>query len=353
MTRIEIETPALLVDLDRMEANIERMAAFFRGVPAKLQPHFKNHKSPALADRQLQAGAIGLTCATIHEVDCLVRHGVKSLLLANEIVDPLKIRRLVELSRQSDVIVCVDNEAVVAEMGRASRESQTPLSVVVDVNVGMNRCGVPPGEPSVRMARLAVESGLRFRGLMGYEGHIAHQMPGHEKEQAVAAAMLPLVETKAAIERSGLPVEMVTVGGTGTTFITGRHPGVTELQSGSYLLMDCNYRQCCAEFDLTLTVLATVISKTRDEFLVLDAGVKTISCERGIPTLKDRPGMVIRRVNAEHSIVEVQDGAAPVSVGDQIEIWVEYSDATINLNDRLYGVRNGKVEEVFRLEGRP
>jgi D-serine deaminase-like pyridoxal phosphate-dependent protein len=351
MTKLDIETPALLVDLDRMEANLERMAAFFRTVPAKLRPHYKNHKCPDFAARQLAAGAIGITCATLREAECLVQHGIDSVLLANEIVDPAKIRRLVELARQADVIVCVDNEEVASDLARAGRNSRTPVNVLVDVDVGLHRCGVQPGEPTLRLVRGVLEKGLRFRGLMGYEGHVAHEPPGPEKEAAVAAALHPLMETKACLESEGVPVEIVSVGGTGTYSISGRYPGVTEFQAGSYLLMDTNYRQCCTDFDVALTVLATAISKTNGVRVVVDAGVKALSCERGIPTIKDMEGLTIRKVNAEHSIIEVQDGSDLVRIGDKIEIWVRYSDATVNLHERMYGMRNGRVEGIFPLHG--
>jgi D-serine deaminase-like pyridoxal phosphate-dependent protein len=351
VTKQEIETPALLVDLDRMEANLERMAAFFRTVPAKLRPHFKNLKCSALAARQLAAGAIGITCATLPEAECLVQHGVHSVLLANEIVDPSKIRRFVELARQADVIMCVDNVKVADELARAGRNRQTPVSVLVDVDVGLNRCGVPPGEPAVRLARAALEKGLRFRGLMGYEGHLSRKLPGPEKEEAVAAAMGPLVETKMCLERAGIPVEIVSAGSTGVYSLSGRYPGVTEIQAGSYLLMDTNYRKCCTDFDLALTVLATVISKTDGERIVVDAGLKALSCERGIPGVKDLHGLRVLRLTAEHGIVELEDPSPPVQVGDKIEMWVPYSDATVNLHQRIYGIRGGQVEEVFHMDG--
>ena len=351
MTKKQIETPALLVDLDRMEANLERMAAFFRSVPAKLRPHFKNHKCPELARRQLDADAIGMTCATLREAECLVEHGVRSVLLANEIVDSPKICRFVELARQADLIVCVDNEKVADDFARAGRNRRTPVSVLIDIDVGQHRCGVPSGEPAVRLARAVVEKGLRFRGLMGYAGHISHQMPGPEKEEAVVATMRPLMETKACLEREGIEVEMVSGGATGTYSSSGCYPGVTEVQAGSYLLMDTNYRECCTDFDLTLTVLATVISKADGEHLVADAGLKTLSCERGIPAPKDLDGLVVRRFSAEHCILDLQEPSAPVRVGDKIEFWVRYSDATVNLHDRMYGVRNGRLERVFELCG--
>lgn len=349
MTKQEIETPALLVDLDRMEENLERMAAFFRLVPAKLRPHFKNHRCPVLAARQLDAGAIGITCATLREAECLVQHGVRSVLLANEIADPAKIRRAVDLARQADVIVCVDDERVADDLARESRNRLTPLSVLVDIDIGLHRCGVQPGDPALRLARAVVEKGLRFRGLMGYAGHISHQAPTPAKDEAVATALRPVMELKARLEGAGIPVEIVSTGATGTYSSSARHPGVTEVQAGTYLLMDTNYRQVCTDFDLTLTLLTTVISKTGDERIVADSGVKTLSCERGLPTVKDMDGLTASRFNAEHGIFTLQEPASPVQVGDKIELWVRYSDATINLHDRMYGIRQGQVEEVFTL----
>jgi D-serine deaminase-like pyridoxal phosphate-dependent protein len=168
----EIETPALLLDMDAMESNLGKMAAFFSQSTAKLRPHFKNHKCPALALRQLAAGAIGMTCATVAEAESLVRHGVRNVLIANEIADPIKIGHFIDLARQADVMVCVDNEAVVEAIAKAARSQGIQPSVLVDVDVGLHRCGVQPGEPAVRLARVVVERGLRFRGLMGYEGRV-------------------------------------------------------------------------------------------------------------------------------------------------------------------------------------
>ena len=351
MTCNDLETPALLVDLDLMEANLERMAACFRKVPAKLRPHFKNHKCPELAARQLDAGAIGITCATIGEAECLVHHGVWSVLLANEIVDPAKIGRYVELARQADVIVCIDNAKIAADLARAARDRHTRVSVLVDVDTGLHRCGVPPGEPTIRLARTVAELGLRFRGLMGYEGHVLRTPPGPEKAEMVAAAMQPLMETKACLERTRMPVEIVSVGGTGTYSLSGRYPGVTEIQAGSYLLMDTDYRQCCSDFAPALGLLTTVISKNEGERVVTDCGLKALSCERGVPAVKDLPGLKTRRLTAEHAIIDLTDPSAPVQVGDRIEMYVHYSDATVNLHDRIYGMRGERVETILRVEG--
>jgi D-serine deaminase-like pyridoxal phosphate-dependent protein len=327
------------------------MAAFFRSVPAKLRPHFKNHKCPDLAWRQLNAGAIGITCATLREAECLVHHGVRSVLLANQIVDTAKIRRYVELARRADVIVCIDNEKIAADLAREAVNRRTELSVLVDVDTGLHRCGVPPGEPAIRLARAALALGLRFRGLMGYEGHVLRKPPGPEKAELAAAATAPLIATRKCLEQTGTPVEIVSVGGTGTYSLSGRYPGVTEIQAGSYLFMDTDYQQCCADFAPALTLLTTVISKTEGERIVTDAGLKALSCERGIPAVKGKPGLKTRRLTAEHGIIDLADPATPVQVGDRVEMCVHYSDATVNLHDRIYGMRGAAVEQVFRVEG--
>ncbi len=334
-----------------MEANLERMASFFRGVPSKLRPHFKNHKCPDLAARQLAAGAIGMTCATLREAECLVHHGVRSVLVANEITDGGKIERLADLARRAEVIVCVDNEKNVDDLARSAASRDVRLHVLVDVDVGLHRCGVAPGDAAINLAKAAVRKGLRFRGLMGYEGQVLRKPPGPEKEQAAAAAMRSLTETAACLRQVGIPVEILSGGGTGTYSLSGRYPGVTEIQAGSYLLMDTDYRQCCTDFELTLTVLTTVLSKTEGERIVVDAGLKSLSCERGIPTVKEMKGLSVRRLTAEHGIIDLKDPSAPVEVGDKIEIWVHYSDATVNLHERIYGIRDGRVEEIYRVEG--
>ena len=215
----------------------------------------------------------------------------------------------------------------------------------------MGRCGVSPGEPASALAQLAVARGLRFRGVIGYEGHGVRLPPGPQKVQAVQQAMEKLVNTANLIRSRGLLVELVSAGGTGTYSISGRFPGVTEIQGGSYLLMDTDYQTVCADFDLALSVLGTVISRTGNERLILDIGLKEISGERGLPVLKNANGARLRKLNAEHAIVDIVDPDFPAQVGDQLELWAHYSDATVNLHRRMFGMRDGQVEETFLVEG--
>ncbi|HTT60524.1 MAG TPA: alanine racemase [Bryobacteraceae bacterium] len=346
----ELRTPALLVDLDAMESNLSRMAAFFRDKPTRLRPHFKNHKAPLLAAKQVEAGAIGVCCATVREAEILVQHGIRSILVANEISTGDKIHWLADLSRHADVIVAVDDERVVGEMARIARQRRAALSVVVDCNVGLNRCGVQPGEPALRLAKQVVDQGLRFRGLMGYEGHLQALPPGEERDRLVSIVGKSLVETRRLAEAQGIPVEIVSTAGTGTYAQAGVYPGVTEIQAGSYLLMDTIYVNRGSTFQRSLTILVSVISRPEAGRAVIDCGVKELSAERGLSTVKGIEGVELKALHAEHGLLEIRNPDAGPQVGQKIELWVHYSDATVNLHRQMYGVRDGLVEEVLSIE---
>jgi len=350
MNTNELDTPALLLDMDCMESNLRQMASFLRNTPAKLRPHFKNHRMLVLARKQLEAGAIGMTCARLRQAELLIQSGIKNILIANEIAGEAKLRQFVDLSRQADVIVAVDNEKVVADLARLSRNQNTQANVLVDIDVGLKRCGVATAEAALRLARLVVEKGLKFRGVMGYEGHLQPIVPGTEKEQTVKSSMQLLMNSKQLLEREGLPAEIASCGGTGTYSIMASFPGVTEIQAGSYLLMDSWYKTYAPEFKLALSLLVTVISKTPGERVIVDAGVKALSGERGLPSVKAINGLRLKALHAEHGVIEIQDPSVAVEVGDKIELWVHYHDGTINLHRRAFGIRNGVVEEVFKIE---
>ena len=336
--------------MDAMETNLTRMAAFFARSPTQLRPHYKNHKCIALARRQLAQGAVGITCATLGEAEALARGGITGILLANEIAGTKQIERFVQLARVTDIMVGVDHEQTVMALAKASTAAGVPLNVLVDVDGGLGRCGVLPGEPALALAQLAMANGLHFRGLTGYEGQCVRLAPGPAKIEAAQQAMAKLVDTAALMRAHGLTVEIVSAGGTGTYSTSGRVPGITEMQCGSYLLMDTDYQTVCPDFELALSVLGTVISRPSKERFILNIGLKEISGERGLPVLKNLDGACLRRLNAEHAIVDILNPDLTVQVADDLELWAHYSDATVNLHRQMFGVRNGSVEEVFVLE---
>jgi D-serine deaminase-like pyridoxal phosphate-dependent protein len=345
----EIETPALLLDLDAMESNLALMAEVCRRSNKRLRPHFKNHRAPALARRQIASGAAGFTCSRLREVEILVEHGFSSILVANEIVSAGKLYALLELSRRADIVLAIDSPLQVAELGRLGRKRGCPPSVVIDLDLGLHRCGVSCADEAIELAEAAAAEGLRIRGFMGYEGNLQLLEPGQEKEQAVAGAYGPLVAAVNAFRQCGAPPEMVSTAGTGTYSMAASTPEITEVQPGTYVVMDTAYTAAAPEFRLTLSLLATVISRTRGERLVMDAGIKALSGERGLPWLKDA-GKRLNALHAEHALVDLHDNGFDCRVGDKVEIWVHYSDGTINLHDRMYGIRNGRVEEVIAIE---
>jgi len=351
VTLREIDTPALLLDLDAMEGNLAKMARFFAAGPTRLRPHYKNHKCPALARRQINAGAIGLTCATLAEAEVLVSAGITNILISSELAGDRKIARFLDLARQVDIKAVVDNPRAVAALGAAGRAKGCRIGALVNINVGQNRTGLAPGAAVLDLARKVLAEGLWLRGLMGYEGHVAHQVEGAEKESAYDLAMGTLMRCRRLLEENGIPVESVSTGGTGTHHLTPKFPGITEFQAGSYLVMDTEYATTCKDFERALTVLGTVISKTEGQRVVVDAGLKSISGEHGVPVVKTPNGLRLRKLNAEHGIIDILDPSVPVEVGDTLEIWVHYSDATVNLHERMYGIRNGEVEEVLKLQG--
>lgn len=344
----DLPTPALLMDLDAMESNLLRMAAFFRGSSAKLRPHFKAHQVFSLGKRQLQCGAVGITCAHLEHAEALADEGIDNILIASEVAGASKIEHFADLSRRVPVIVAVDNPKVVSDMARVAGERKQELNVVVDVDVRLGRCGVKPGEAALSLARLVLEKGLKFRGLMGYEGHVALP-PGPEKDRVVVEALKRLEDTRILIEREGIGVEIVSCGGTSDFSIAAKCPGVTEIQAGSYLLMDSAYVPFAPEFKPTLSILTTVISKTPGERIVVDAGLRSMSGENGLPSIKGIPGLRTKALHIEHTIVEITDPALCIEVGDKTEVWVSFLDQTLGLHDDLYGVRRGEVEEILKI----
>jgi D-serine deaminase-like pyridoxal phosphate-dependent protein len=346
----DVPTPALLVDLEALESNLNRMAAFFRNKPAKLRPHFKNHKVLPLARKQLEAGAIGMTCATVREVAILVEQNVSGILLANEVLERDKLACLAQWSRRADIILAVDSEFGISAAAAVSREQGVALSVVVDVNIGMNRCGAAPGAATVRLAKAAVAAGLRFRGLMGYDGHLQAQPASPERDELVRRGSQSLVDSKTLIEKEGIPVEIVSTGGTGTYNVSGDYAGITEIQAGSYLLMDTLYLNRGAPFQPSLSILSTVISKPAADRFVIDCGVKALSSERGLSTVKRIDGLELKALHAEHGLLQARAPLDGLQPGGNVELWVNYSDATVNLHSRMYGVSNGEVKTVFTIE---
>ena len=350
----EIDTPALLLDLDVMEANIEKMADRFKAMPAELRPHAKTHKTPIITQKQIEAGAIGVTCAKLGEAETMAEAGVREILIANQVVGEPKVTRLMSLARHSDVIVAVEDSLNVRHLAERAREKGVRLDVLVEVDVGNNRCGVMPGKPALLLAKeVQGHPSLSLRGLMGYEGFCQFIADMDEKKRKVTEAMDKLVGTRDTLEDAGVGVDIVSAGGTGTHMITGKHPGVTEVEAGSYVFMDAKYSQVpgLEEFGQAISILSTVISTSHKGKVICDAGLKTITFEFGLPPVKGRDDARYVRANEEHGHIEVDPGF-DLSVGDKLELIPTHCCTNTNLYDYLHCVRNGQLDAVWRIQGR-
>ncbi len=342
-TLADVPTPALCVDVDALERNLARMAEFFRGRPCALRPHVKAHKTPAIACLQANAGCTGFTCATVGEATVLARHGFDDLLIANEIVDRTKLAAVRRLAERVRLTVAVDSPAGI-DLLRGTR-----ADVLIDVNVGLPRCGVASGD-AVALARAVVDAGLRLRGVMGYEGHaMAIADPG-ARARVAEDAIARLLDVAAQLRDAGLPVDVVSAGGTGTYAVTGTIPGVTEIQAGSYALMDTAYARFGLPFEEALRCLTTVVS-VQGRLAVLDAGLKALAVDHGHPELApDVPASVLF-LSDEHTTLEIDDGFS-ARPGDRLWLRPSHVDPTVNLHDHLLAVQGDEVIDQWPVEAR-
>lgn len=354
MPKEEIDTPALVIDLDIMEANIAKMASYFAGRKSNIRPHFKTHKCPNIAHKQLQAGAAGITCAKVEEAEALVNGGVlRNILIANQIVAKPKIAKLMGLNRHAEVMVCVDDPQNVADLSDAAQVFGVELGVLVEVNVGMNRCGVDTATEALELAKKVERAkGLKFMGLQGYEGHVVMVPDFDERKAAVHRDMQRLLDAREMIEKAGLRVSVVDGAGTGTYNITGEIPGVDEIQAGSYLFVDANYLKVLKDFQPSLTVLTTVMRRPYNGRAVTDSGMKAVSNDQAMPQPLDLEGVKVKRLAEEHALLELENPRRDLKLGDKIDLIPGHVCTTVNLHDRYYGVRNGKVEVIWPVTGR-
>ncbi len=354
MRLADIPTPALVVDLAAMDRNIRRMADFFAAGPCKLRPHFKAHKTPAIAARQLAAGSCsGVTCATVDEAEVVVEQALTDdILIANQVLGPGKAQRVAALARRADLKVAVDSGTGLDDIAAAAREAGAEVGVLVDVNVGLPRCGIEAGEPALDLAtRVAATPGVRLRGLMGYEGHVVGIPDRGQRTAKALEAMEKLTSTLGLLRAAGLPCEIVSAGGTGTYDITGRVDGVTEIQAGSYVLMDTAYAQLDIPFEQAFTVLGTVLSRPRPGLCVADCGHKACTFDHGNPEVKGIAGARVLFLSDEHATVAIPEDCALLP-GDRIELWPSHIDPTINLHDALYAMEADHVIEVWPVAAR-
>ena len=349
----ELDTPVLWVDLELMEANIQRFANYMKEARIGWRPHTKGIKIPAIAHKLVEAGALGITCSKLSEAEVMAMGGIKDILVANQVVGAAKIQRVVNLQRYADIMVAVDDLGNARAISEAAEKAGTKVRVLIELNIGMDRSGITPGVGMVGMAKeLQALAGIALSGIMGWEGHVCKIEDPLEKEIQTRKAVGALVSSAQLCRQAGIEMPIVSCGGTGSYRITAHLPGVTEIQAGGGVFGDITYRRWGAGMECALFILATVTSHPAPTRAVVDAGRKAMNAEYSLPEVKDLPGVRVGKLSAEHGVLEIDPAITNLQVGDKLNIIAGYEDLTVFLHDQLIGVRNGKVEVVWDILGR-
>jgi D-serine deaminase-like pyridoxal phosphate-dependent protein len=355
--RSEVSTPALLLDLDKAKRNIATMAAKFRELPADLRPHFKAHKLPQLARLQVEAGAIGVACATVWEAMVVAEAGIVDVLIANQLVQPDKVRAAAELARSHRLTVAADDVRNAEQLSRAAVEAGAELELLIELDVGMGRCGVRSREAALRLAeRIAELPALKLRGLQAYEGHCMLEPDPDKRIADAETANRQAIAVFDFLAERGHPVEVISAGGTGTYYITGANPRIHEIQAGSYTLMDAMHGALVpGGFEVAMTVASTVISR-QGNTVVLDCGRKTVGIDFVTPPPVSHPEGRVRYYAEEHCLVDFP-GPPSLDVGDVAEVMGGYGPTTVNLHEVFHVIEDGLVTDIWpvtpRGPGRP
>ncbi len=352
-----IDTPALVLDLDAFERNLQRMVHALEGHPVRLRVHAKSHKCPEIARRQIALGAIGLCCQKVSEAAVFVDAGIDDVLITNQVVGTKKLMHLAELARRARMGVLVDDPSQVLALADVARSQGVSIDVYVEVDVGGHRCGVTPGAAAARLARLIADHApLHFAGLHCYHGPAQHKRTLAERAQAIAQASDAARLSRSLIEADGLQVERVTGAGTGT-FLLERDSGVfNEIQAGSYIFMDRDYGDNQlgpqdVRFEHALFVRTAVLSRTQPTRAVLDAGLKASSIDSGMPTLWQRPELKYVKAADDHGVLEVPADSS-LALGDVLMLVPGHCDPTVNLYDELVCIRGDRVEAIWPIAAR-
>ncbi len=361
MSLWDLPTPALVVDLDALEGNLRKMADFFGDKKAGIRPHGKTHKSPIIAKKQLALGAVGICTAKLSEAEVMLDAGVENVLITSPVVSRDKIDRVIALAKKSsDVQIVVDQPANVRDFNDAAAAAGIRLGVMVDLNVGTDRTGAALDESAVDLIKAIDKSpALRFGGIQAYGGHLQHMVGWKYRQASSRETLGRALEIKHQAEKSGIDVPVFSVGGTGTYNIDCDIEGVTDVQVGSYLFMDVNYRNVggkegnkFTDFAPALLVLSTAISQPVKGRITIDAGYKAFATDKEPPELRDIQGVTYRWAGDEHGVLQFKEPSRDIKLGDKVLLIASHCDPTVNLYDRYYVARRETVEEIWPVAGR-
>lgn len=356
----ELDTPALLIDLDIFERNLARVGDYAHQHGLRLRPHTKTHKSPIVGNKQLASGAAGLTVAKVGEAEVMLRSQTPDILIAYPVIGRSKLERLMEVAKKTRLTVALDSMHAAHQLSDAARAAQVIVGVLAETDVGLGRVGVTPGPELIELARgIQRLPGLSFEGVTFYPGHIKDvgengRRQLQELTQVVGSIMCDF-------QNAGIPVSTVSGGSTPTLYLSHEVNGLTEIRPGTYVYNDVNTVQsgACGWEDCAASILVTVVSTARPGQIIVDGGSKTFSTDRlansrevTFGRVVDAPECAFRKMNEEHGYIDVTGAKGQFSVGDRLQIIPNHICVAVNLHERVYGMRNGKVEEIWEVEGR-
>lgn len=361
MSLDEVDTPALIVDLDAFERNLRGLADRVKGSGVRLRPHAKTHKCPVIALKQMELGAVGVCVQKVSEAEAMVYGGVQDVLVTNEVVGRQKLRHLTALAHSARIGVCVDDPGQIADLETAAAEAGLKsLPVHVEINMGGNRCGVEPGEPALALARLVQDQKhLAFAGLQAYHGSAQHLRGWDERQAAIKGAVDKAARTRDLLAANGIACDNITGAGTGTFEFEAGSGVYTELQCGSYIFMDADYGRNLDRdgartraFEPSLFVWATVMSRPAQERAIVDAGLKALAFDSGPPLVWEEPAATYERASDEHGRLAVSGATNRLHLGDKVKLVPGHCDPTVNLYDWYIGIRGGRVEAIWPITAR-
>ncbi|MEO8145527.1 MAG: DSD1 family PLP-dependent enzyme [Betaproteobacteria bacterium] len=353
----DVDTPALILDLDAFETNLRRLMDAVPG-RVRVRAHAKTHKCPEIGKRQIAAGAVGLCCQKVSEAEAMVEGGIDDVLVSNEVVGARKLERLAALAKRAKLGVCVDNADNVRDLEAAMQKAGARIDVYLELEVGMRRCGVAAGAPALALAkRILASPSLRFAGIHAYHGRAQHIRSVAERRAVINHSALQVKNTKTLLLEAGIACPIVTGAGTGTFMLEVEIGVWDEIQPGSYVFMDWDYARNewappMPRFEHSLFVLATVMSRPGPALAIVDAGLKASSMDSGMPGVWERPGLSFSRASDEHGWVDIAASAAAPGLGDKLLLVPGHCDPTVNLYDWYVCVRGGVVEALWPITAR-
>ena len=359
MDLADVGTPALIVDLDAFERNVARMREFTQKMGVRHRAHAKTHKSADIALYQIKAGgACGVCCQKVSEAEALVAGGVKDVLVSNQVVDPKKIDRLAAMAKKARVLVCVDDLGNVDDLSAAANRYGVTIECLVEIDCGAGRCGVQWGEPVVEIARkIDAAPDLKFSGIQAYQGAAQHVHDFEKRRAKIDAAVKMVADTVAMLSEAGLSCDIIGGAGTGTYYFEGDSGIYNEIQCGSYIFMDADYQRVLDqkgefihEFENSLFIYTSIMSKTKADKAICDAGLKAQSVDSGLPVIFSRDDVEYIKCSDEHGVIA--DPGNVLRLNDKLKLVPGHCDPTCNVYDWYVGVRNGKVETLWPVTAR-